>query len=76
MTSDEAGRLQDAWKAKGDRPCTHARVVDFLRVSKGKRPDIWFVKNAERYFTIHYNRENEIWTKAKIHGPRACRSIV
>ena len=37
MTSDEAGRLQEAWKAKGDRHCTHARVVDYLEDLKGKK---------------------------------------
>jgi len=37
MTSDEAGRLQEAWKAKGARPCTHAPVVDYLEDLKGKK---------------------------------------
>ena len=31
MNLDEAGRLQDAWKTKhGDKPCHHARVIDYL----------------------------------------------
>ena len=37
MTSDEVGRLQEAWKAKGDKPCTHARVVDYFEDFKGKK---------------------------------------
>ena len=31
MTRDEAGRLQELWKAKyGDKPCSHSRIVDQL----------------------------------------------
>lgn len=30
MTSDEAGRLRAEWKAKGNLPCLHARIVECL----------------------------------------------
>lgn len=30
MTSDEAGRLREKWKAKGNLPCLHARIVECL----------------------------------------------
>ena len=30
MTSDEAGRLQEAWQVKGKKPCQHSRMVDYL----------------------------------------------
>ena len=31
MTSEEAGRLQELWKAQnGEKTCTHNRVVDYL----------------------------------------------
>ena len=35
MTSDEAGCLQEAWKAKGNKPCQHSRVVDYLHSPSG-----------------------------------------
>jgi hypothetical protein len=36
MTRDEAGRLQELWKAKyGDKPCSHGRLVDHLTSEKG-----------------------------------------
>ncbi len=37
MTSDEAGRLQDAWRTKhGGKACHHNRVVDHLITSNGQ----------------------------------------
>ena len=37
MTLDEAGRLQEAWKAKyGEKVCKHERMVDYLISKKGK----------------------------------------
>ena len=36
MTRDEAGRLQELWKARyGDKPCSHGRLVDQLTSEKG-----------------------------------------
>ncbi len=36
MTQDEAGRLQELWKAKyGDKPCPHSRLVDSLIFETG-----------------------------------------
>ena len=35
MTSDEAGRLQELWKAKyGDKACSHSRMVECLDSDK------------------------------------------
>lgn len=37
MTLDEAGRLQEAWKAKHrGKICKHMRVVDYLNSKKGR----------------------------------------
>jgi len=30
MTSDEASRLQEVWRARGNKPCSHFRMVDSL----------------------------------------------
>ncbi len=30
MTPDEAGRLREAWRARGNQPCSHSRVIDYL----------------------------------------------
>jgi hypothetical protein len=30
MTSDGAGRLQEVWRARGKKPCSHSRMVDYL----------------------------------------------
>lgn len=36
MTRDEAGRLQELWKARhGDKLCSHGRLVDPLTSEKG-----------------------------------------
>ena len=35
MTSDEAGRLRAAWKAKGNPPCPHERIVESLTTTDG-----------------------------------------
>ena len=40
MTLDEAGRLQEKWKAThGDQPCFHNRVVDSLTTSDGQKTE-------------------------------------
>ncbi len=35
MTSDEAGRLRAEWKAKGNPPCSHERMVEVLTNDEG-----------------------------------------
>lgn len=36
MTRDEAGRLQEFWKANyGDKPCSHSRLVEYLTSETG-----------------------------------------
>ncbi len=41
MTRDEAGRLQELWKANyGDKPCSHGRLVDHLTTEKGKKTEM------------------------------------
>ena len=43
MTRDEAGRLQELWKAKyGDKACSHGRLVNQLTTEKGKKGE-WCV---------------------------------
>jgi len=37
MNLDEAGRLQEAWKAKhGNKPCHHTRIIDSLVEQDGQ----------------------------------------
>lgn len=51
MTQDEAGRLQELWKAKyGDKPCSHGRMVDSLTSENMTYTGFWVCRECGAIF--------------------------
>ena len=51
MTQDEAGRLQELWKAKyGDKPCSHGRMVDCLTADNQTQVGYWVCQECGAVF--------------------------